>query len=59
MTPQAINAWRRRLSMTATEAAAALGVQVNTYFGYEAGRRAIQEPIRKLTVYVEKWGSLS
>lgn len=57
-TGQDIYEWRTRLGLTGEQAAAALGVAANTFWGYEYGRRSISEPVRRMTVYVEKYGVL-
>jgi len=58
LTPEALVHWRRGLNYTQSQAAGALGVAENTYIAWESGRRGISEPVRRLTVYVKKWGLL-
>ena len=44
VTPQALKAWRGRLGLSQTAAAAALGLSRRAYQHYESGTRAIPEP---------------
>jgi len=50
MSPASLAAWRKRLGLNKTEAAAALGLSRNAYSAYEAGRWAGR--LRPIPIYI-------
>ena len=58
-TAQDLYDWRARVGLTGKQAAPALGIAENTYWGYEQGRRPIPAPIIRLARYIEKYGVLT
>ena len=50
MTPASLTAWRERLGLNKSEAAAVLGLSRNAYTAYEAGRW--NGKVRKIPKYI-------
>jgi transcriptional regulator with XRE-family HTH domain len=46
MNPAQLRAWRKRLDLSQTEAANALGLSLRGYQNYEGGLRPIPKPVR-------------